>query len=188
MREFVLLVDEREKRPLPIPEFITMWDPSTSWERPSTHRVRIHKVSAHLKTADYALSGYENKCLVERKGSLTELHSNLLTSTGRRRFVAELKRLRSETEHPLLLLEGSPHTLKAVSHPVNPDIVRDQLLTVLHEYGIAFHMIPTESPTARRAAGEWLVATLIAHALTNRIPLETDNAITEVPDISSTSG
>jgi ERCC4-type nuclease len=179
VREFVLLVDEREKRPLPIPEFITMWDPSTSWERPSTHRVRIHKVSAHLKTADYA---------VERKGSLTELHSNLLTSTGRRRFVAELKRLRSETEHPLLLLEGSPHTLKAVSHPVNPDIVRDQLLTVLHEYGIAFHMIPTESPTARRAAGEWLVATLIAHALTNRIPLETDNANAEVPDISSTSG
>lgn len=186
MREFILLVDEREKRPLPIPDYITMWDPSTSWEKPSTHRVRIHKVSARLKTADYALSGYENRCLIERKGSLTELHGNLLTATGRRRFTAELQRLRTETQHPIVLLEGSPHTLKAVAHPVNPDIVRDQLLTVLHEYGIAFHMLPTESPTARRAAGEWLVATLIAHALTNRIPLETANAETEVPNISST--
>lgn len=184
MREFVLLIDEREKKPLPIPDFISVWDRSSTWENPSTTRVRIHKVSTRLKTADYALSGYEKTCLIERKGSLTELHGNLMTTDGRRRFLAELQRLRTETADPILLLEGSPHTLKAVAPPVNPDIVRDQLLTVLHEYGIGFHMLPTESPTARRAAGEWLVATLIAKALTNRIPLEIHNGDTNVSELS----
>lgn len=171
-REFTVLVDEREKKPLPIPPFLKVWDRSTSWDRCTPTTVRITTRTVLLPTGDYILEGHPAACIIERKAHLTELHTNVLTVTGRRRFTAELDRLRRECHTPIVLLEGAPHTLKAVRPPIDADLVRDHLLSLLHAYSIGFHLLPTDSPTARRSAGEWLVATLIAAATTTRIPLE----------------
>lgn len=171
-REFTVLVDEREKKPLPIPPFLKVWDRSTSWDRLTPTTVRITTKTVTLPTGDYVLEGHQAACIIERKAHLTELHTNLLTATGRRRFTAELARLRRECHTPILLLEGAPHTLRAVKPPVDPDLVRDHLLSLLHAYSIGFHLIPTDSPSARTSAGAWLVATLIAAATTARIPPE----------------
>ncbi len=170
MRDLILLIDEREKRPLPIPPFLRVWDPSSSWENPSATRIRILTATTRLKTGDYVLQGHESSCIIERKGHLNELHTNLLTATGRRRFTAELERLRSSCAHPILLLEGSPLTLTAVRPPADADLVRDHLLSLLLAYSVTLHILPTDSPSSRRCCGEWLVATLFAAAHTNPVP------------------
>ncbi len=168
-RSLVILVDAREKRPLPIPEYLPVWDRGSPPDSPRTLTVRITVRHTTLITGDYALEGFERACLIERKGHLTELASNLM-GPDRPRFLKALSRLRDSCEHPVLLLEGDPLTLANTlrSHnkrpPPPPFLIRDLLLSTLREYNVELMLVPTASLSARRAAGEWLVSKLIAGA------------------------
>lgn len=168
-RSVVILVDAREKRPLPIPEYLPVWDRVSPPHQPRAHTVRITTRTTTLVTGDYALEGYLDACLVERKAHLTELAENL-TTPDHARFIRSLERLRDSCRRPVLLLEGDPLTLAAPikAHgrrpPHPPFLVRDLLLSTLLEYNVELMLLPTSSASSRRAAGEWVAAKLIAGA------------------------
>lgn len=172
-------MDDREKRPLLFPRFLTMWDPSSPPTKPRQKTVEITTASARLPTGDYLLEGFADRCVVERKAHLTELWTNLTDSKRRINWIAELERLRSGCSKPILLLEGHPLSLsKDVRPHVKPDVCRDILIRDLDEYGIGFFMLPGETPNHRRAMADWVASTLIQASWSTRClptsPISTD--------------
>lgn len=169
--EWTILIDEREKKPLQFPDHLVLWDRGSPAVDGRTTTVRLLTKTVRLPTGDYVLEGFASKVIAERKGSLDELGNNLLTKEGRRKFVAEMERLRKECHHPLVLLEGDPLSLNAsVRRGSNPALVRDTLLGLLHEYNVELMLLPSSSPSSRRACAEWLAAKLIAGALHHAQP------------------
>ena len=120
--------------------------------------VELHTVRQKLPTGDYVLSGSESTCIVERKGSLLEISKNLFDKKDRERFVRELVRLKEETSHPVLVLEGSPAQLLE-SH--EGSIAVDALIRLLQEYGVELLLLPSGITKHRRALGEWVARLLI---------------------------
>lgn len=170
-REWTILIDEREKRPLRFPDHLVLWDRGSSALDGRTTTVRLHTKTQRMLTGDYVLEGFASKVIVERKGSLDELGNNLLTKEGRRKFVAEMERLRAECSHPIVLLEGCPLSLaSSVRRGSNPALVRDTLLGLLHEYNVELMLLPSSSPSSRMACAEWLAAKLITGALHHAQP------------------
>lgn len=163
MKEYTVLVDDREKRPLPLPKNLELWDSTKPPHLRKQRIVRIHTRSARLETGDYLLAGYEDRCIIERKAHLDELDQNLVPAKKRQLFIEELTRLQV-CSYPVLLLEGDPYELERTNKntPCVPNVTRDQLLFLLARYGISLYTMSTSTPNRRRKAGEWLVATLIA--------------------------
>ncbi len=124
--------------------------------------VELHTVRQKLPTGDYVLSGSESTCIIERKGSLLEISKNLFDKKDRERFVRELVRLREETTHPVLVLEGSPAQLLD-SH--EGSIAVDALIRLLQEYGCELLLLPSGIAKHRRALGEWVARLLINRTL-----------------------
>lgn len=161
--EWVMLVDNREKIPLRFPATLKVWDPESLALRPRKKVVRLIPHSTRLLTGDYALQGYEDIILVERKKSLDELCNNLLNRSARARFAGELERMRDSTMRGVLLTEGTPHSLSQVRDPdTDPAIVRDQLFYLLDSYGIELWMMPTGAACHRAKTAEWMAARMIA--------------------------
>ena len=124
--------------------------------------VELHTVRQKLPTGDYVLSGSESECIIERKGSLLEISKNLFDRKDRERFVRELVRLKEETSHPVLVLEGSPAQLLE-SH--EGSIAVDALIRLLQEYGVELLLLPSGITKHRRALGEWVARLLINRTL-----------------------
>lgn len=166
-RAYTILIDEREKHPLSFPDHLVVWDSSSPALAPRPTTIRLTTRTTRLPTGDYLLEGFERAAIAERKGSLQELHANLCTPQGRRKFTAELVRLRNECEKPLVLLEGDPLSLSTARlPPIAPPLVRDILLHTLDEYNVPLMLLPTSSVSARRVAAEWLAALLIRGSCT----------------------
>lgn len=157
----VILVDSREKRPMPFPPYLPFWVTPT---RRTTIKLVLEERT--LKTADYVLGSAPAQVGIERKANLDELHANLCTASGRKRFLACLDRLSSEFAQPVLFLEGTPgHLVRTVHREVDPTRVRDQLMSACAHYGVSLLMLPTATIPQRRVAAEWLASLLIAGAL-----------------------
>lgn len=124
--------------------------------------VELHTVRQKLPTGDYVLSGSESECIIERKGSLLEISKNLFDRKDRQRFIRELVRLKEETSHPVLVLEGSPAQLLE-SH--EGSIAVDALIRLLQEYGVELLLLPSGITKHRRALGEWVARLLINRTL-----------------------
>jgi ERCC4-type nuclease len=62
-----------------------------------------------LKTGDYTIKGFEKLVCIERKKNWAELLSNL-RGANRKRFIAELKRLR-KFKHRYILIEDNNNTV-----------------------------------------------------------------------------
>ena len=183
--ELTIVVDSREKKPLPFPEHL----PSLRSDLPAlsrssrTHRIRIEKVT--LKTGDYALKGYELGCLIERKGSLAEVAGNCLTADGRRKFVAAMDRLKSACLYPYLLLEGNIlETMNPTKDLPDPWNAVDALHRILIERNIGLILLPNTSMSARRAVAEWAVRLLVNAA---QCPILPANPTSEEPTCPATS-
>ena len=124
--------------------------------------VELHTVRQKLPTGDYVLSGSESECIIERKGSLLEISKNLFDRKDRQRCIRELVRLKEETSHPVLVLEGSPaHLLE--SH--EGSIAVAALIRLLQEYGVELLLLPSGITKHRRALGEWVARLLINRTL-----------------------
>ena len=94
-----VLIDKDEKKKVQFPTAFQWWTRDRC-----LRRMRLKTSVVKLKTADYALRGYEDIVLVERKGTWPEINHNLL-STDRRRFVNVMDRMATETLHPTFLIE-----------------------------------------------------------------------------------
>ena len=165
-RDWVIIQDTREKKPLLFPKTLAMWDPATSADRPRNIRVNLHVIREKLDTADYALQGHDKSTLIERKGSLREITKNCFHFKDRQRFLDCIKRLRDSCDNPILLLEGTPTLmLKPTKEVPKPHFSVDALLRILMEYKIGFWFIPSTTIANRRAAGEWTARALINGAL-----------------------
>jgi ERCC4-type nuclease len=166
-RKWTVLVDTREKKPLLFPHSMRVLSPDHLPRKRVPVRVELTTRRARLETGDYAMQGYPNSVLVERKSGLREVAGNCLTG-DRRRFVECLERLRAACTGPVLLLEGSPSSLlTAPAGKGEPDPVLgfDSLLRLLVEYHVQLVMLPTSSLAQRKAAGEVVARLMLAGAL-----------------------
>ena len=161
-RKFVVIQDTREKLPLLLPKRLVMLDDTVPAPEKKMVTVELHTVRQKLQTGDYVLSGSESTCIIERKGSLLEISKNLFDKKDRERFVRELVRLREETTHPVLVLEGSPAQLLDSREG---SIAVDALIRLLQEYGCELLLLPSGITKHRRALGEWVARLLINRTL-----------------------
>lgn len=156
-----VLVDTREKRPLKFPATI-------KWYRNRAAKGKVLLVrtaSRTLVAGDYALEGYEETCIVERKGSLTELSNNLLGDDFSRADTA-FRRLGDATAHPYLLLECSPAELRTKSKYVHePGRVVDALCATLERYNFRLILCGRcNTIVQKRTVGEMILRLMLAHA------------------------
>ena len=164
-RDYVVLVDQRENTPLLFPAYLpTLRDTGVPSKRNAT-TVRLATKTKTLAAGDYALEGYEDVALVERKGSLREIFANVL-SEDRTRFVKALDRLASSCRYPLLLLEGDPfQIMQPTKWQECPGYAIDGLFRLLVERRISWCIVSTNTLTRRRAVGELVVRHLLAASL-----------------------
>jgi ERCC4-type nuclease len=166
IRDWTIVQDTREKKPLLFPANIRVLDDKVLPSRRKSVLVRVHTVRETLKTGDYLLKGFEGCTMIERKGSLREIAQNCLTIRDRARFVDCLKRMRDSASDPVLLMEGTPLGMtKVTKHVPEPALAVDALMRLLQEYGIRLFLLPTQTASHRRASGEWALRLLINGAL-----------------------
>jgi hypothetical protein len=169
-KTWTILKDSREKKPLIFPSTLCFLDDQLPPTRLKSTTVQVHVVEATMKTGDYALMGHETDVLIERKGSLREIAGNCLTKDGRRRFIAQVDRIKSECQKPYLMLEGTPQDmLKPCSNVPKPFLALDAFQRILIEREVPILLLPGNTVSARRALGEWVARLLIngtfSHAL-----------------------
>ncbi len=172
-RSWTILQDDREKTPLLFPANLVMLDDAhlPCDRRSCTISLSVSK--KRLATGDYALEGHESRVLIERKKDLPELFSNLLTPSGRERFVKACDRLRSECAQPILILEGTVGHLVRTARPrldVDPWLVVDALHRICLERRIQILYLPAATPEQRRSVGEEVARLLINGAITHAEP------------------
>lgn len=153
--------DTSEINPLKFPETIQWWDSDSV-----PHLFRVHVVRESLFTGDYAFKGRLQKArdgrtvaLVERKGAMTELWTNLFTDDWRR-FSNCLDRMRDEAVRRLLFLDLRPETLIMTTRYVpEPRKVLDKLFRECVRRDIETMLVPPSNSTR---SGELVVRWLLA--------------------------
>lgn len=134
---------------------------------------------ATLLYGDYRLAEDPLGVVVERKGSLREITTNLFDPVRRGRFTLELSRLRDHCRYPHLLFEGTPHCL-LTSRPQpgspSPEEVLDALLCCLLEYRVTPLFLPSSTLEQRRSVGTYVAHLLVRGAThdRSRLPQRTD--------------
>ncbi len=161
---WVISVDTRERQPLPFPRHLVLPNPRfPPWVR-SKKTDRVEVIREALPTGDYLLKGFEAATLIERKGRLREVVKNVLDERDRRRFVSCLKRLRSECQFPVLLLEGTPLSLLGRREDPDYRLGLSELIRLLRVHQVELLLLPGNSASQRAATGEYAARLLIAGA------------------------
>jgi hypothetical protein len=134
-KKIIVDIDGNETKPLEFPSSLFWWDP---YRR--SHLIRVETVKRRIPSGDYAIRGYERLCLVERKGSSSELVTNLFTQ-DRYRFTQAWTRFVKATKHPILLLD-MPLTMKRNEYCREPDQVLDALFGLVAVDGVHIVWMP----------------------------------------------
>jgi len=166
-KDWLVVVDSREKKPLPLPRHLTLLNDLYPPEQKSVRTVTIHQVKEPLPSGDYLLRGHEDRTIVERKGSLREVFQNCL-SKDRQRFVDALGRLSESSDRPTLLVEADLPGLQRGVGGLSPNEVSagfDSLLRTCGDLGVQLFVLPGRTLPQRRLAGEFLLRLLINGAL-----------------------
>ncbi len=164
-KRLTVLVDSREKYPLLFPACV-VWYPTRS-ARPF-YIVHVDVKVVEMVTGDYALKGYEDTCIIERKGAMTEISANLCSKDYARSHAA-FQRLVNETEHPYLMLEETPAGMLPSNYPSTrptPDRVVDAFLREVCGFKLPLIFVGrARSPGQRRKLGHFMLKILIGHAM-----------------------
>jgi len=167
-KQWTIIQDTREKKPLKFPANLKVLDDSYPPHKQRMLTVRLHTVKDKLEAGDYLLQGHEDNTIIERKGSLREIAKNCLNEKDRIRFIKSLKKLQSACTHPVLMLEGTPLEMERPCQNVpNPACAIDALMRLMREYKIEMILLPGKTYTHRRACAIWVARLLITGALTN---------------------
>jgi hypothetical protein len=152
-----VLIDTREQNPLVFPSTLTWYNGNTR------HLFTVRTASSKLPTGDYALAGFEDSSLCERKGSMGELRTNLLTK-DRARWEGCIYRLTKECVFPWILLDIPQSERRRVTEYVpEPDKVLDALLLNVTTWGVPVYWVePGKTPLTARHTGEFVVRKLWA--------------------------
>lgn len=163
-RSYTIAVDTRERKPLPFPPYLpVLVDPV----RRTHTTVAVKTVPLKLDTADYHIVGIEGQgVVIERKAGIDEISKNVLTSRGRKNFIAELERLRDHCKWPYILFEGTPATVaRPTTRNPSPHLGVDALLELSLGYNVPMLLLPSGSAAARRRIGEYAARLLIRGAI-----------------------
>ncbi len=172
-KKMTVLVDSREKYPVLFPATVLYYP--TRAVHPF-HIIHITPEVVEMQTGDYALKGYEDTCIIERKGAMTEISANLCSKDYARSHAA-FERLAKETKHPYLVLEETPAGMLPSHYPSTrptPDRVTDAFLREVCEFGLSLIFVgKAKSPGSRRKLGHFLLKVLLGHAMAknNAIPI-----------------
>ena len=167
-KEWTIIQDTREKKPLKFPANLKMLDDRYPPVKQRMITVRLHTVVEKLDAGDYLLQGHEDKTIIERKGSLREIATNCLNEKDRVRFIKSLVKLKNACDHPVLMLEGTPLEMERPGPNVpNPACATDALMRLMREYNIEFILLPGKTYSHRRACANWVARLLITGAITN---------------------
>lgn len=173
---FQIIVDAREKKPLPFPaRIIDSLDPNHPPEDQRTRVVNITLKRVRLETADYVLADekgvvytspmHPSAVAIETKRSLAEIAANVLTKKGVSLFRSCLGRLCERFARPLLIVEGGLEALNQRPHNNVPQAgpAIDSLIRLLLAYPpVHLIVIPGSSPRARRLTADFVARYLIA--------------------------
>jgi len=131
---------------------------------------RVETVTKTLVTGDYALGGGDGSLytvndgaaivLMEKKGSMSEVHHNVSTADCRRTRAC-LKRL-SQSRYPYLVFSW------AAKNPVSPYLVdaeksQDRILRAMHLKGLRLLWMPATTTRQRVRVAEWLLRIMWTH-------------------------
>lgn len=155
-----VLRDKREKHPLCFPKRIEHTDHTGKRKI-----FNVVEVPRNLKTGDYAIDGFEFAALVERKGSLLELQSNLF-GDDKARAAAAFDRLAAETKNPYLLLDVTPSEVTTRNaNCLWPDAVLDKFFVEMGRRGIRVLWFPVAKTLNQKyLQGALVLRILLAHA------------------------
>lgn len=153
-RCLTVMVDGNEQNDLQFP-------PNFVWNVGGRcHLIQLKINKRRFDTGDYYLDGYKEVAIVERKGSLGELHTNLFTG-DETRFRAALRRMVSATRVPILWLDIPVSQLfEATAYVDDPRKVVDKLLRTCEEFGVRWVWQPPMPAAHARRSGELLVRML----------------------------
>lgn len=162
-----ILVDIHEKKPIIFPA-TTLWHEHRT-DKPAL--VSLETIRREMYAGDYAIDGHEDTVLIERKGSLRELHGNFF-SRDYRRAQAAFQKLIESTEIAYLLLDISPADMwKPSEHVPEPVRVFDALCSTIQKLGLRLiYAGHCKKPPARRKLGEQLVHLMAAHCFRGITP------------------
>lgn len=151
-RRYTIRRDTREKRGLIFPHWLPILRSPLIGD---TQTCELALVEETLTTGDYALAGYEHVCLLERKGSLRELHSYCFDHRDQLR--SQLERLSEACRHPMILLEGDVQRYASKDH---------RALDVLHRLLCEYHIAPplflrANNANQRREVGAYVARLFI---------------------------
>lgn len=118
-----------------------------------------------MSEGDYGLKGQETDCLIERKGSLSELAGNMLGNDWSRAMDA-FKRFSDATANPYLMIECSSADLLRKTRWIHePARVTDALLALVEKLGLKLLLVGNcTSAQQKRNVGELMLRLMLAHA------------------------
>ena len=118
-----------------------------------------------MSVGDYAIRGFEDRCIVERKGSIRELAANMLGDDWSRAQDA-FKRLADATAHPYLMVECTPADLKTRSRWVQePERVMDALAALIEKLDLRLILCgKVQTANQKRTVGDLVLRLMLAHA------------------------
>jgi hypothetical protein len=165
---YTIIVDTREGRPLHFPATLEVYDRLLC----KITKVTLQEKKVGLSEGDYSLEGFESQVVVERKGSLREIYSNLLTNDVHRQLKV-FQRLQN-IPHRALFIETPPSQILAkpsaeVPHPGAAMSILVQMCRVYHLD--LLWMPPATSATAKLVGGTLVAHYLIGTILSNHYPV-----------------
>ena len=155
-RKITILVDTREQKPLPLPKTI-------KWSEvgKSAHIIEIRQEPITLDAGDYMIKGAGKSCVVERKGSINELHQNL-QGPDRPRAMRAFQKLVESTQNPILALD---FPLSQRLYKGDRETVFTRLMQLCATYRISILSVGG-GLNARHLLSDLIIRVLLAHYLT----------------------
>ncbi len=169
-----VIVDRNEQKPL-------RFSKTLKWYRNRDSVGQIVVVGTQrkvLSTGDYCLKGFEECCIIERKGSLQELSANLLGEDYVRAMTA-FKRLSDATEHPYLLVECTTTDLRTPTRWVHePARVVDSLCSLMERLKLRLILCgKCVTVKQKRTVGDLMLRLMLAHAYQQEVDYQCDTVI-----------
>ena len=153
-------VDTREQCPFLFPATVQVY---LGWTPKIVH---VKTTRVKLPFGDYRLKHAKNACVIERKGCVSELSTNLLDARDSVRQAAAFKKLCDGCLNPVVWVEARLRDfLTPTKYVRRPQKVLECLMKAAKQYNFQLvfaHRTPSEA--SRRTSGELAIHMMLAYA------------------------
>jgi len=161
-KKITIQIDSREQYPITFPAHITIENPDNRYKKII---IPVKQEVVKLDAGDYRLREFPDCVVVERKGAVRELYTNLFNPKDQIRQAKAFRKL-SVAEFPYLLIEVSPAEILSFKHPE----VYHPMESLIHRLTLItakYRIRPLWIPRARtaRTTGCVILHLMLSHAL-----------------------